>query len=62
MGFYFNNQNKIINLNEKKYYMNLVSLKASENNAFLLDTNNQFLYSSDGLKLVAKSYPNEISI
>ena len=42
--------------------MNLVSLKASENNAFLLDANNQFLYSSDGLRLVAKSYSNDINI
>lgn len=56
MGFYYNNQNKIINLNGKRYYMNLVSLEVSKDNAFLQDTNNQFIYSSDGLMLVAKSF------
>ncbi len=56
MGFYYNNQNKIINLNGKRYYMNLVSLEASKNNAFLQGIDNQFLYSSDGLMLVAKSF------
>lgn len=58
MGFYYNSQNKIINLNGKRYYMNLASLEASKDNAFLQDINNQFLYGSDGLILVAKSFSN----
>lgn len=53
MGFYVNNENKIINLNGKQYYLNLSSNDIK--NEVLLTLDNFFLQDSTGVSLISKS-------
>ena len=53
MGFYINNENKIINLNGKKYYLN--SPADDLKNKVLLSLDNFILQDSTGVNLIPKS-------
>ena len=59
MGFYFNNQNKIINLNGKKYIINLAKNLISDA-IFLADINGAAIYDSRGYSLMTSPKTNII--